>query len=554
MHGVPIVTPAYWTAYVEYARANRQQLPNVNDFVPEIHEQYLRNNQTLLHVNLRRQRLFQGKTFVFMTRRHMLAFEPIIKLAHGDCDFLRNNCFTKKHLLKKEIIPVRCQKMDQSQSTQEIHNVLDFIQRNGRRAVNDTELSLAILHCSIDRYCNPDFKMQKCFEVNTIDLTEDNGEIIVEETPESRANESNRAPSTEVILPESIDLTVENASNRQIDSSVVYSEFADAGVCEMAEPNYQSSHPSTSGMNLGKRRRRISSDDAPANEQNAEKKSKSNDIVPDNIEPTPIPESSQSSQSCNLSGFLTTQNRFRKPNTPAPSIEQQSQHTQIAAAERRKRAIAALKSLSDDDDNNNDTDENPFKFASKKPAKKAKLNRMDAAVPTNDNDDHGDDGFNFSVRLSQRNCGDLSQNKNRGTNATKNSSASEDSVLMPFNRSVAENTIRMPHIKRVEVCTDGWLSIAFKRNVSIDNETKAALPSGIKIKEEKLEEWEMSDEEKKRKWLKSLANAIEVKKFNVTITRRSNGSVIDETDGNVSTLTRTNRNFKTFVKVSLCEK
>lgn len=550
VQGVPIVTPAYWTAYIECVRENRQHLPNVNDFVPEINEQFIRKNPNLLHVNLRRQRLFQGKTFIFMTRRHMAAFESIIKLAHGNCDYLEKNRFVKKDLLKEEIIPVVFKTAGQSQATQDINNVVDYLGKHGRRAVSETELSLAILHCSIERYCNPDFQMQKCFEMNTIDLTEGDGEVIVEETPAPRTNESDLVPASEIILPESIGLTDDTVSNRKIDSSAVYSECAEGGECDMAAPNDQLAQPSTSGMNLGKRRRRLPSDDADdaAIEQNVEKKSKSDDAVPDDIA---VATNSQSSQSSNLSGFLATQNRFKKPNAPVPLIEQQSQQTQIAAAERRKRAIEALKSLSDDEDNNNDADENPFAFAARKTAKRAKLNRFESAATTNDDgDDDADGGFNFSSRIPQRNRGGVSQQKN-STGATTSSSAGETSVLMPANRSVAENSIRMLYIKPVETGTDGWLSRAFKKDVSIADgaENAVALPGKIKIKEEKLEEWEMTEDEKKLKWLKSLANAIEVKKFNFTFTRRPNYCAADETDGNVSALNGTIRNFKTFVKV-----
>lgn len=486
-----------------------------------------------------------------MTQQNMATFEAIIKLAQGDCDFLGNRKLIKKDMLKEEIIPVQCRITGQSQTSQSVHSVIDYIEKNGRRAINDSEISLAILHCSMERYCNPDFKMQRCFEVHTIDLTEMDGRVCAEETPESRAPESNRAPAVEIVLPESIDLTDDAVAKSAIDSSVAYSEFADVGECEMAESMPQLAQPSTSGMNLGKRRRRLSSDDDPVIEQNVEKKSKSNDAVPEDIERTSISESSQSS---NLSGFLTTQNRFKKPNAaPAPPTEQTSQQTQIAVAECRKRVLADLKSLSDDEDNNND--EHPFDFAAIRTAKRPKLNRMgSAAGASNDDDDNG--GFNFSVSRSQRN---RSSQQKRSTNASNNknyTSAGEDSALIPFNRSATENGIRMTYVQPIEASLDGWLSRVFKKDVSIAADAAAnepALPGGIRIKEEKLEEWEMTEEEKKQKWLKSLANAIEVKTFNVTITRRSNCSAADETDGNVSAFNGTIRNFKTFVKVRFIE-
>lgn len=480
---------------------------------------------------------------MFMTRRQMASFESIIQLAHGECDCLQGNKFAKKHLLRKEIVPMLNKTVKQSQATEDVHNIVAYLEKNGRRAINESELSLAILHCSTDRYCNPDFSMQNMFEVNSVDSTEGEVEALVHETPRDPAGESNDKPAPETIVPESLNLTDEDAvSNRNIDSSAVYSERIGGGESEMAEPINQFAQPTTSVMNLGKRcRRRLSSDDAPDIESSVQKKSKTNDVVPEERGCTSTTESSQVSS---LSGFLVTQNRFSKSNAtvPAPSLRQSSEQPQISPAERRKRALEALQSLSDDEGNNNDTDDNPFTFATKRGRKRAKLN------PATNDDEDVECVYNFGSRQIQRNRRALSQQAS-STTVANDSSAGESNVLMPFNRPATNTIDEMPYIKRVETSTDGWLSRAFKSDVSIGQEPvkPTALPTGVRIKEEKLEEWEMTDEEKKQKWLKSLENAIEVKTFNVTFTRRI---VADETDGNLSAHNASIRNFKTFVKVS----
>lgn len=547
-------------------------MPDVNDFVPPINEQFIIKDPRLLHVNLRRQRLFQGKTLVFMLRSHMLVYESVIKLAQGECDFLQNNPFRKENLLNKDYIPIVYKMSDQSQNTQDIDSVIDYIVTNGRRVVSESEISLAILYCSIERYCNPDYRMQKFFEMETVDLTKVAGAVLAEETPALRAPELLKA--SDIFVPESVDVTDEIDLNNRIDSSAVYSENADQVECEKMDESNQLARPSTSGMYLGKRGRHRSddkcaddenaakrsksnvpvpkeknrrrSDEPPVVDGNAAKKSKSYDAVAEKIADSSNFEPHQSqSQSQSFSGFLTTQNRFKIPPVAPAVAAEQSQQTQIDSAERRKRALDLLNVPSNDEDNNNDDDDNPFKLLRKKAAKQPRLNRVELAR-TNDADDT--DGFDFPSRPSQRIRGGLSQQKATAPNA---SSAANTTVFMPFKRSAIEKTIGMTHVRPVEATTDGWLSCAFKKDVSVGNGTEsatvaAALPTKIKIKEEKLEEWEMTDEQKKQKWLKSLDTAIQVKTFNVTFTRRSDSSVGDETDAN----TAATKNFKTFVKVT----
>lgn len=486
-----------------------------------------------------------------MSKKHMKAYEGIINMANGECHSVDEGHFVNKDMLRKEIIPVQYKVMGESQATQSIHKLIGYIEKHGRRAINESELSLAILHRSIERYCNPDYKMQKAFEVETYDLTVMAGKVIVEETPESRAQEAAGPQATEVVLPESIDLTEDAGPSRPIESSAVYSEFVEAGHFEMDMQNVQLEQPSTSGLHLGKRsRHRVSYDEEAVIEQSVEKRPKPNDDVPTDVGRTSPTESSQSSSFC---GFTTTQNRLNRSHAPTQvrPAEPQSQQTQIDAAERRKRVIEELKALSDSEDNNNDTDENPFKFGGRRPAKRQRTNRMDLPERANGCDDGEEDngGFNFSHRMPQRGRGRASQQKPEATE----SSAAETSVLVPFNRSIAENSNRMSFIQPIKASNIGWLSRAFNKDMSLgenSNKEPAPLPGGIKIKEEKLEEWEMTSEEKKQKWLKSLVNAIEVKTFDVTIARRSTCSAADETDGNLSVLDGTSvRNFKKFVKV-----
>lgn len=106
-YGIPIVSPKYWDAYIECARKHKTELPDTNEFIPEIVEPYIIKEPGMMSVHLDRQRLFQNKTFVFMVKRHMDQFEPIIKLAAGKCVNVSDGKVRKSFLLKNECIPVQ---------------------------------------------------------------------------------------------------------------------------------------------------------------------------------------------------------------------------------------------------------------------------------------------------------------------------------------------------------------------------------------------------------------------------------------------------------------
>lgn len=537
-HGIPIVKPNYWDTYIQYATENRPNLANVNKFVPDISEPFIMKESTLMHVNLDRQRLFTGKTFVFMVRQHMLNFESIIKLANGTCVSLDKNPLRKSTLLNKSHIAVQYVPSTQSQCSQDISGITDYIIKNDRRIINESEIGLAIIHCSIDRFCNPERKLQSVFQVESIDSAAINGNVLVEETPYS-AEYSVRTPLSSIAIPESIDLSSEEISNNDgnqqmdigIDRSV--SPIAPAPQLKPEEiipiARCTSPKPSTSTTDL---KRKTSNQTDVTNAPN--KKQKINEIQP----------STQSSSVSNLSGFLTTQNRFKKARTnvdeESPSLSQNLRST-MRPGEGRKRVLQMLNADSDDDD---DDAVNIYQFGKNSIAKKPRRAnesenlRKDSA---NDDDENGGNLFNFSNKRP---------NKDRSTESSGAETGTEHiNVAMPYQRPINNATsLKLSNITPIKLTADGWLSRSFKKDLNIaDGENVSVITPSVRIKEEKLEDWEMTDEEKKQKWIKSIKNAFEVRKFDANIVRQSHVDVTDHSCAS-STLNGT-KNFKAFVKV-----
>lgn len=104
LHGlagtVPIVTPAFWTAFAAAARRNDDTgAPDPHDFRPPIAEAYITPSVSL-RPNAERRRLFAGKQFVFMLHAHMERYELCVQLAGGRCCSLDRKKVQRSTLLK----------------------------------------------------------------------------------------------------------------------------------------------------------------------------------------------------------------------------------------------------------------------------------------------------------------------------------------------------------------------------------------------------------------------------------------------------------------------
>lgn len=161
LHGlagtVPIVTPDYWVAFVASARCNTA-LPDPQDFRPPIAEAYI-TPLVSLQPNVERRRLFARKEFVFMLHAHMERYELCVQLAGGRCCSLDRKRVQRSTLLKTDVCVVQYHPSTQSQTSEDIGQVSRFLRDNGRRTIPESEIGLALLHCSTRKYCNAEFRM-----------------------------------------------------------------------------------------------------------------------------------------------------------------------------------------------------------------------------------------------------------------------------------------------------------------------------------------------------------------------------------------------------------
>jgi BRCA1 C Terminus (BRCT) domain/Second BRCT domain on Nijmegen syndrome breakage protein len=99
----PIVTPDFWEKVFYCVQNNIKQLPSCKDFIPAINDRTLTCPRLIsLDLDPKRQELFRGKTFMFMSKSQENEYAKILKGVGGKSNNLVDN---KKIKLEKLIEP-----------------------------------------------------------------------------------------------------------------------------------------------------------------------------------------------------------------------------------------------------------------------------------------------------------------------------------------------------------------------------------------------------------------------------------------------------------------
>lgn len=163
-HCIPIVKIDYWRKVCN-AATNNETFPDPKDYMPLLNESYLRDQNLSFAVDLRRKTLFRGKTFLFFSQRQYDVYHEIIQGAGGKCQQLKAAGLKKTSLVAPNTVVILLDSPEHAFPgfTQPLIEELDaYVRTKGLRFVPSTEINLAIIHATIEKYCNPKYK----FEIN----------------------------------------------------------------------------------------------------------------------------------------------------------------------------------------------------------------------------------------------------------------------------------------------------------------------------------------------------------------------------------------------------
>lgn len=199
--GIPIVTVDYWHDVVKAVK-NHKTLPDVKKYLPEMGEELLKQSHHLFHANTNRKKLFDGKVVYFFSTRHMQQYKGTIKTAGGKALALDQKQIKvkKPQLIAANALVIQYESSGHSQATQSIDNIGQHVRSKGLRLIPETEIQLAILHCSLQKYCNPKFKFNEHFA--TLKFTK--SDILAKNTEPQASCSHQQKPSQNVVIPESV--------------------------------------------------------------------------------------------------------------------------------------------------------------------------------------------------------------------------------------------------------------------------------------------------------------------------------------------------------------
>lgn len=527
--GIPIILPAFFKETLSSIQKKEGILPKESDFIPPITEPYLIADRSMIAINLDRCRLFAGKVFVFMLERHQKQFESAIVLAQGTCKNLETEKIRKKFMLEKNVILVNYVASSQSQASQAMAQVTDFMVKNNRRIIGDSEIGLAVLHCSIEKFCNPEYRFKEDLIASTPPSI---GTVLLEETPQEQSISASLTMDT-IVIPETENQDSSCMTNAVTNVSVgkrTRSSCAENGLNNPLQPakkqKLQRQESSSIGDIVhGVKQVEIAVDPMLESQLDHKPLCSSTQKISNNLDSQCSSDSfvKYSQQIPSSNDFLSSQNRSVTRNS---SVIGKPVSNPILTGS-KKRAFDALKANDDQDDIFNfDTNVKP-----KKPKHGSGRNTRSKDTAKDD-----EDLFNFANPNTS--VGTRSQRTRRSQQPTKQNEPSISTSTTPV-QQVKKPIEKVEYHQRIPLTSTGWIS----KTELIKKDTVE-----IKIKDEPLDESQMTDDNLKRLWLKSMEGACLVHELDPSYIQYYR----DEVDSNTHALPTNSsvKNFKKFVKVT----
>ncbi|CAN9513573.1 unnamed protein product [Ophioblennius macclurei] len=215
----PIVKPEFFSQ-LHRAMQQKQPPPKAESFVPEIDEPSLKKEDVKLELIPGRNQLFKGKTFIFLSAKQLKRLSSAVSFGGGSSQQLEEGSLPRVLLESPQSCVVDLstaapQTAPSTATTQWANSVKSIIQRKGLRVIMESEIGLAAIYASCDKYCNPSSLM---------------GES------ESTTKFSPSIPNASVSQNTAIDETVLPAGSQNVTTYVVNTETSQRiDVCDVTE-------------------------------------------------------------------------------------------------------------------------------------------------------------------------------------------------------------------------------------------------------------------------------------------------------------------------------
>ncbi|NWR16190.1 NBN protein, partial [Emberiza fucata] len=155
----PIIKPEFFSELIR-AVQSRQQLPNHVSFYPPVDEPSIGSENLDLSEHHERKKIFNGKTFVFLTAKQHKKLGPAVVLGGGEVKLMTEGRKEMPLLLSPEVCVVdvglaNSQVSGSDSMTNWTDSILTDLESKNLRAIPEAEIGLAVIFMSTEKYCNP---------------------------------------------------------------------------------------------------------------------------------------------------------------------------------------------------------------------------------------------------------------------------------------------------------------------------------------------------------------------------------------------------------------
>ncbi|NXC70587.1 NBN protein, partial [Anhinga anhinga] len=162
--GRPIIKPEFFVELIK-AIQSRQQLPNHErqvcfDFYPPVDEPSIGTEKLDLSEHHERKKIFNGKTFVFLTAKQHKKLGPAVILGGGEAKLMTEGRKDTSLLVSPAVCVVDVGLTNsQIPGSDSMRNwtdsILTVLQSKDLRTIPEAEIGLAVIFMSTEKYCNP---------------------------------------------------------------------------------------------------------------------------------------------------------------------------------------------------------------------------------------------------------------------------------------------------------------------------------------------------------------------------------------------------------------
>ncbi|XP_044065318.1 nibrin isoform X2 [Siniperca chuatsi] len=155
----PIVKPEFFS---ELNKAAQQKLPppKAESFIPEIDEPSLNKEDVNFGAIPVRKQLFTGKTFIFLSAKQLKRLSAAVSFGGGRSQLLEEGSLPRDLLESPQSCVVDAttgssQALLPFSTTEWANSVKNIVQRKGLRVITESEIGLAAVYASCNKFCNP---------------------------------------------------------------------------------------------------------------------------------------------------------------------------------------------------------------------------------------------------------------------------------------------------------------------------------------------------------------------------------------------------------------